>query len=122
MLIVHEEGDFAHAEQMMLELLEQIPIAPDTRLSYNGSGALVARFEPEALGDLVVPLPARDLDLGLALRRIDQTGDLEAMTTVNWPPTPGLLLSSLFLRTTCEFVAAGWAAERAEARGPAPSS
>ena len=118
-LIVHEEGDFAHAEQMLLELLEQIPIASDTRLSYNGSGALVARFAPDALGNLVVPLPARDLDLGFALRRIDQTGELEAITTVNWPPTPGLLISSLFLRTSCEFVAAGWAVDRPEARGAA---
>ncbi len=119
LLIVHEEGDSAHAEEMMRELLEQIPIAPDTRLSYNGAGALVARYAPEAFAELSLPLPARDLDLGVALRRMDQSGQLESMAAVNWPPTSGLLLASLFLRTTCEFVAAGWAAGRTEARGAA---
>ncbi|MEM9463858.1 MAG: BTAD domain-containing putative transcriptional regulator [Actinomycetota bacterium] len=118
-LIVHEEGDHERAEAEMRDLIERIPVSDSTRLSYNGSGSLIARYEPEALADLRVPLPARDLDLGLALRSLDATGDLDAIRTVAWPTSPGELISSLFLRTTCEFVAAGWAAGRPEARATA---
>ena len=115
-LIVHEEGDSTRAEQMMRDLVARIPIAPDTRLSYNGSAGLVARIEPDAFAELTVPMPARDVDLGLALHAMDLEGDVGPIAAVTWPPATGLLLSSLFLRTTCEFVAAGWAAGRTEAK------
>jgi DNA-binding SARP family transcriptional activator len=116
LLVLHEEGDAEAAETAMRELLERIPVADNTRLSYNGSASLIARVDPEVLTGLRLPLPSRDLDLGLALRSLDQTGELDAMRTVPWPAEPGQLLSSLFLRTACEFVAAGWAAGRPEAR------
>jgi len=118
-LIVHEEGDLEKAEQLMRTLVLRSPIANNTRLSYNGSGSLISRIEPTAMDQLTVPLPDRDISLGLALRELDQTGELTAIAAVKWPERPGLLLSSLFLRTACEFVAAGWAAGRTEA---APSA
>jgi hypothetical protein len=43
-------------------------------------------------------------------------GLLEVFRTVKWPDNPGTLVSSLFLRTGCEFVCAGWAASRPEAK------
>ncbi len=116
LLIIHEEGRFEEAERETRALVERIPVANDTRLSYNGSGALIARFEPSRLDALRVPLPARDLDLGLALRAMDETGELTSIASVTWPVVPGQLLSSLFLRTSCEFVAAAWATGRPEAR------
>ena len=119
LLITHEEGNAEQAEVEMRELLGRIPLADNTRLSYNGSGALIARVDPTALDELRVPLPARDLDLGMALRSIDQTDTLDAMRTVAWPSNPGQLISSLFLRTACEFVAAAWAVNRPEARSTA---
>lgn len=118
-LIIHEEGDRAAAEEMLRATLERIPLADDTRLSYNGSGALIARHAPEALGALSVPLPERDLSLGRALRSMDETGELDAFVDLAWPANNGMLLSSLFLSTSCEFIAAAWAADRPEAAGAA---
>ncbi|MEM7143357.1 MAG: BTAD domain-containing putative transcriptional regulator, partial [Actinomycetota bacterium] len=116
MLLVHEGGDTERAREMLGETLERLPLAPSTRLSYNGSGGLIARHYPEALAGLSVPLPDRDLSLGTALRHMDESGSVAAMSTVAWPASPGMLVSSLFLRTSCEFVCAGWAAGRDEAR------
>jgi DNA-binding SARP family transcriptional activator len=115
-LIEHEGGSTDTARSMLAELLDRIPLGPDTRLSYNGSGALIARYHPEALESLTVPMPARDVDLGAALRDVDGTGSVAALSAVDWPESPGLLLSALFLRTSCEFVCMGWAAGRPEAR------
>jgi len=117
LLILHEEGRADEAEATMRDLLDRIPLADDTRLSYNGSGALIARFGPDALTDLSVPLPDRDIALGTALREMDEAGGVTPLITVAWPENPGMLISSLFLRTTCEFVCAAWAAGREEARG-----
>ena len=114
-LIEHEEGSTDTARAMLADLLDRVPLGPATRLSYNGSGALIARYHPEALEPLTVPLPARDTNLGAALRDMDQTGSVMAFSTVEWPE-PGILLATLFLRTSCEFVCAGWAAGRPEAR------
>jgi DNA-binding SARP family transcriptional activator len=115
-LVEHESGSGDAAPAMLLELLDRLPLAPGTRLSYNGAGALIARTHPESLASLAVPMPARDVDLGVALREMDQTGEISAIAALEWPETPGLLLSSLFLRTTCEFVCAGWAAGEPHAR------
>ena len=116
MLLEHESGRVDNAIELMEDLLDRIPLAPNTRLSYNGSSALIARRRPELFDDLVVPMPARDTDLGLALREMDLTGGLDAMRVVPWPENPGTLVSSLFLRTSCEFICATWAAGRPEAR------
>ncbi len=116
-LILHEEGRTDEAEAAMRNLLDRIPLADDTRLSYNGSGALIARFGHHGLAGLHVPLPSRDIELGTALREMDETGTVEALATVPWPENSGMLVASLFLRTACEFVCAAWAAGRDEARG-----
>lgn len=115
-LIEHEGGDTDGAREMLCDLLDRIPLQPSTRLSYNGSGALIARYRPEQCEQLVVPLPERDTSLGRALREMDASGEVDALRVVHWPERPGLLLSSLFLRTACEFVSGGWAAGRTEAR------
>lgn len=115
-LIIHEEGRADEAEREMMELVDRIPLADDTRLSYNGSGALICRQYPDAHDAMSLPLPARDVDLGLALREMDLRGDVSPMLTVTWPENTGKMMSSLFLRTSCEFVAAAWAAGRPEAR------
>ncbi|MEO0495381.1 MAG: bacterial transcriptional activator domain-containing protein [Actinomycetota bacterium] len=114
-LVIHEEGRVEEAERELRELLDRVPLADNTRLSYNGTGALVCRQEPEALDALRLPLPERDTSLGLTLRAMDQRGDVTPMITVPWPQHHGQLISSLFLRTSCEFVAAAWAAGRPEA-------
>lgn len=116
LLIEHERGNTDEARAMLEELLDRIPLGPSTRLSYNGSTALIARYRPDLFEGLVVPMPERDASVGLALHEMDATGALTAMQTVAWPDRPGMLLSSLFLRTSCEFVCAGWAAGRSEAR------
>ncbi|MEM8705823.1 MAG: BTAD domain-containing putative transcriptional regulator [Actinomycetota bacterium] len=118
-LVTHEEGRRDDAEQEMRALVERIPLADDTRLSYNGSGALICRIDPTAHAALRVPLPERDTSLGLALHEMDQRGDVTPLVTVPWPENPGKMISSLFLRTSCEFVAAAWAADRPEARSAA---
>lgn len=114
-LIVHEDGDRDAAEELLRKTLERLPLADDTRLSYNGSGALIARYFPDALGALSVPLPDRDLVLGAALRELDHTGGVASFQSIPWPANHGMLVSSLFLRTSCEFVAGAWAAGRPEA-------
>lgn len=116
LLIEHERGRTDEARAMLEDLLDRIPLGPSTRLSYNGSAALIARFRPALFDTQVVPMPERDTSLGLALREMDTTGELTALRTVVWPDNPGMLLSSLFLRTSCEFVCAAWAAGRPEAR------
>lgn len=116
LLIEHERGRTDEARAMLEDLLDRIPLGPGTRLSYNGSAALIARFRPALFDTQVVPMPERDTSLGLALREMDSTGELTALRTVAWPDNPGMLLSSLFLRTSCEFVCAAWAAGRPEAR------
>jgi LuxR family maltose regulon positive regulatory protein len=116
LLIRHERGDLDGAHEMLVALLDRIPIAPNTRLSYNGSAALIARHQPARLEGLNVPMPARDVDLGEALRELDATASVRVFRTVKWPDNPGMLVSSLFLRTSCEFVCAGWAAGRPEAK------
>lgn len=116
LLIVHERGDTKRASEMLADLLDRLPLAGNTRLSYNGSGALIARYLPERLAGLTIPLPDRDTAPGLALGEMDATGSLDAMSAVPWPEHPGMVLSSLFLRTSCEFVCAGWAAGRPEAK------
>lgn len=119
LLIVHERGDTERAHEMFHDLLERLPLAGNTRLSYNGSCALIARYEPDHLEGLSVPMPDRDILPGLALREMDESGSLDAIAAVPWPDNPGMLLSSLFLRTSCEFVAAAWAAGRPEAKAAA---
>lgn len=116
LLIEHERGRTVEAREMMEDLLDRIPVGPSTRLSYNGSTALIARYRPDLFDDLVVPMPTRDTSLGLALRDMDLTGELSAIRSVQWPANTGVLVSSLFLRTSCEFVCAAWAAGRPEAR------
>ncbi len=115
LLIMHEEGRSDEARTAMTALLDRIPVADDTRLSYNGSGALIARLDPEALENLRLPLPDRDIGLGAALRAMDESGTVTSLATVPWPESPGTLVSTLFLRTACEFVCAAWAAGREEA-------
>lgn len=116
LLLAHENGRQDEARAMLEDLLGRIPVGPSTRLSYNGSSALIARYRPDQFEGLVVPMPERDISLGLALREMDRTGELTALQAVPWPENPGMLISSLFLRTSCEFVCAAWAAGRAEAR------
>lgn len=115
LLVEHEGGSPEKAKEMLADMLERLPVAPNTRLSYNGSGALIARHHPEALATLKVELPARDTTLGAALHEMDTTGTVESLRLVPWPTSSGVLLSTLFLRTACEFVCAGWAADRPEA-------
>jgi len=116
LLVEHESGRTEEAREMLISLLDRIPLAPNTRLSYNGSSALIARYRPDLFEDLLVPLPARDTNLGLALREMDTTGEVTALRSVPWPDNAGMLVSSLFLRSSCEFVCAAWAAGRPEAR------
>ena len=116
LLLAHEQGRTDEARATLEGLLDRIPLEPSTRLSYNGSGALIARYRPAEFDGLVVQMPERDTSLGLALREMDLTGDLTAMQAVPWPDNPGMMISSLFLRTSCEFVCAAWAASRPEAR------
>lgn len=119
LLIAHERGEEETARAMLSDMLERLPLAPNTRLSYNGSGGLIARYRPDTFTDLTVPMPERDTALGFALREMDLAGELTSIAAVAWPERPGMLLSSLFLRTSCEFVCAGWAAGRPEARATA---
>ena len=116
-LITHESGDIDGALVELLDLLDEVPLEPRTRLSYNGSAGMIARYAPHALSAVADhPLPPRDVELGGALREMDETADLTAIALVPWPESHGMLLSSLFLRTATEFIAAAWAAGRPEAQ------
>ena len=53
LLIVHERGETARAHQMFTDLLDRLPLAGNTRLSYNGSAGLIARYAPDQLEPVV---------------------------------------------------------------------
>ncbi len=117
--IAGEVGDADRRRSLLTDLLRRCPPRDANRISYNGAGGMITRELPEWTpyfeSPNCGPLKRRDLELGAALRALDQ-GSLDGITSAPWPHNHGGLITALLLRGAAEFVSGAWAVGRPEAR------